>query len=270
MGDVHAQLTPETPGHKKVLNPFESPNDYCSLNEPFVSSPSMFKPAKSSATPHQFKWSIDQLAAIYPVEIDPDDIHRQALYLSHAKLDKEAEDRRQKAIEEFFTKRVIVPSPWTQHEEKQAQFNSTKCVDLNYESPLGREQTVATGKSTVACQTQLSLPIDFNLERILGVYFKTEEHADQSQESLSTSSLRRKLFLDGQVSGSECPSPSSPPSATYDAPPSLSGSSVFNRSISCPMQKPYANSQFGTVFFKSNSRWTKSFQSWEHSKPHIF
>ncbi|XP_077339253.1 protein aurora borealis [Lithobates pipiens] len=243
MGDAHAQLTPETPGQKAVLNPFESPNDYCSLNEPFVSSPSLFKPEKPSATPHQFKWSIDQLAAIYPVEIDPEDIHRQALYLSHAKTDKEVEDRRQKAIEEFFTKRVIVPSPWTQHEGKQAaQFHSTKCVDLNYESPLRRAQTITTGKSTVACQTQLSLPVDFNLERVLGVYFKAEEHADQSQESLSNSSLRRKLFLDGQVSGSECSSPSSPPPGTYDAPPAPLGvlCSIDLSPVRCrsPMQTP--------------------------------
>ncbi|XP_040197296.1 protein aurora borealis [Rana temporaria] len=243
MGDVHAQVTPETPGQKAVLNPFESPNDYCSLHEPFVSSPSLFKPEKSSATPHQFKWSIDQLAAIYPVEIDPEDVHRQALYLSHAKMDKEVEDRRQRAIEEFFTKRIIVPSPWTQHDGKQAaQFHSTKCVDLNYESPLRRAQTVTTGKNTVACQTQLSLPVDFNLERVLGVYFKAEEHPDQSQESLSNSSLRRKLFLDGQVSGSECSSPSSPPPGTYDAPPAALGvlCSIDLSPVRCrsPMQTP--------------------------------
>ncbi|XP_072266633.1 protein aurora borealis isoform X2 [Pyxicephalus adspersus] len=250
MGDVPAQVTPETPGRSGVLNPFESPNDYSSLNEPFVLSPTVFKAAKSSATPHQFKWSIDQLAAIYPVDIDPEDIHRQALYLSRARTDKEIEDRRQKAIEEFFTKRVIVPSPWTQHEGKQAsQFHSTKCVDLNYESPLAREQTVATGKNTVACQTQLSLPTDFNLERILGEYFKTEDHADQSQESLSSSSLRRKLFLDGQVSGSECSSPSSPPAGTFDAPPASLGvlCSIDLSPVRCrsPIQTP-SSGQFSS------------------------
>ncbi|KAG8586204.1 hypothetical protein GDO81_005293 [Engystomops pustulosus] len=225
MGDVRTQLTPETPGRAQVLNPFESPNDYCSLHEPFVSSPTVFMPTKSSATPRQFRWSIDQLAAINPVEIDPEDIHRQALYLSHAKLDKEIEERRQKAIEEFFTKRTIVPSPWTQHEGKQAaQFHSTKCVNLNNESPLAREQDVVTpGKNTVACQTQLSLPVDFNIEKVLGEYFRSEENADQSQENLSSSSLRRKLFLDGQCSGSECSSPSSPPPGSYEAPPGSLG-----------------------------------------------
>ncbi|XP_044141935.1 protein aurora borealis [Bufo gargarizans] len=250
MGDVHAQLTPETPGRVQILNPFESPNDYCSLHEPFVSSPTVFKPKKSSATPRQFRWSIDQLAAINPVDIDPEDIHRQALYLSHAKLDKEIEERRQKAIEEFFTKRTIVPSPWTQHEGKQAaQFHSTKCADLMNESPLAREQAVVSGKSTVACQTLLSLPIDFSIEKVLGEYFRPEENADQSQESLSSSSLRRKLFLDGQCNGSGCSSPSSPPPGSYEAPPASLGvlCSLDLSPVRCrsPMQTP-SSGQFSS------------------------
>ncbi|XP_041439082.1 protein aurora borealis isoform X2 [Xenopus laevis] len=224
MGDVRTQLTPETPGRAAILNPFESPSDYCSLHEPFVSSPSVFKPSKSAATPQQFRWSIDQLAAINPIEIDAEDIHRQALYLSRAKTDKETEERRQKAIEEFFTKRTIVPSPWTQHEGKPAApFHSTKCADLIHESPVGRVQAVQSGKSTVGCQTHLSLPVDFNLEKVLGEYFRAEETADQSQDNLSSSSLRRKLFLDGHASGSECSSPSSPPQEGpyYDPPAAL-------------------------------------------------
>ncbi|KAM4044606.1 protein aurora borealis isoform 2-T2 [Anomaloglossus baeobatrachus] len=231
MGDVRAQLTPETPGRVQILNPFESPNDYCSLHEPFVSSPTVFKPTKTSATPRQFRWSIDQLAAINPVDIDPEDIHRQALYLSQAKLDKEIEERRQKAIEEFFTKRTIVPSPWTQHEGKQAdQFHSTKCIDPNNESPLAREQTANLGKST-------------------GEYFRSEENADQSQENLSSSSLRRKLFLDGQCNGSVCSSPSSPPAGSYEAPPASLGvlCSIDLSPVRCrsPMQTP-SSGQFSS------------------------
>uniref|UniRef100_A0A8C8EE28 Protein aurora borealis n=1 Tax=Otus sunia TaxID=257818 RepID=A0A8C8EE28_9STRI len=190
MGDTKEskmQITPETPGRVTVLNPFESPSDYYTLQEQIVSSPSVFKSTTSSSTPGKFRWSIDQLALINPVEIDSEDVRRQAMYLSHARIDKETEDRRQKAIEEFFTKRLIVPSPWTEHEGKQvSQFNSTKS----------------------ACQTVLSLPVDFNLEKILGEYFRTDEFADQSQENLSSSSLRRKLFLEENGSVSGCLSPS--------------------------------------------------------------
>ncbi|KAM4795982.1 protein aurora borealis [Rhinophrynus dorsalis] len=252
MGDVRTRISPETPGRAAIFNPFESPSDYSSLHEPFVSSPTVFKPSVSSATPQQFRWSIDQLAAINPVEIDSEDIHRQALYLSHAKLDKEIEERRQKAIEEFFTKRTIVPSPWTQHEVKQtAPFHSTKCADLTEESPIGRAQAIQCGKSTVGCQTQLSLPVDFNLEKVLGEYFRAEENAhDQSQDNLSSSSLRRKLFLDGQGSSSECSSPPPlPKEVTHDSPPAPLGvlCSIDLSPVRCrsPMQTP-SSGQFSS------------------------
>ncbi|XP_071406237.1 protein aurora borealis isoform X2 [Pithys albifrons albifrons] len=197
MGDIDEakmQITPETPGRVTILNPFESPSDYYTLQEQIVSSPSVFKSTKPSSTPGKFRWSIDQLALINPVEIDSEDVRRQAMYLSHARIDKETEDRRQKAIEEFFTKRLIVPSPWTEHEGKQvSQFNSTKSIDLNNISPIGRQLSLQPGKSN-------------------GEYFRTDEFADQSQENLSSSSLRRKLFLEenGNVSGCLSPSLHSP------------------------------------------------------------
>ncbi|NXB73276.1 BORA protein, partial [Donacobius atricapilla] len=212
MGDTEEakmQITPETPGRVTILNPFESPSDYYTLQEQIVSSPLVFKSTKSSSTPGKFRWSIDQLALINPVEIDSEDIQRQGMYLSHARIDKETEDRRQKAIEEFFTKKLIVPSPWTEHEGKQvSQFNSTKSIDINNISPIGRQLSLQPGKSNAACQTVLSLPVDFNLEKILGEYFRTDEFADQSQENLSSSSLRRKLFLEENGNVSACLSPS--------------------------------------------------------------
>ncbi|XP_023785716.1 protein aurora borealis [Cyanistes caeruleus] len=212
MGDTEEakmQIAPETPGRVTILNPFESPTDYYTLQEQIVSSPSVFKSTKSSSTPGKFRWSIDQLALINPVEIDSEDIRRQGMYLSHARIDKETEERRQKAIEEFFTKKLIVPSPWTEHESKEvSQFNSTKSIDINNISPIGRQLSLQPGKSNAACQTVLTLPVDFNLEKILGEYFRTDEFADQSQENLSSSSLRRKLFLEENGNVSACLSPS--------------------------------------------------------------
>ncbi|ELW47904.1 Protein aurora borealis [Tupaia chinensis] len=183
MGDVKEskmQITPETPGRVPVLNPFESPSDYSNLHEQTLASPSVFKSTKLP-TPGEFRWSIDQLAVINPVEIDPEDIHRQALYLSHSRIDKDVEDKRQKAIEEFFTKDVIVPSPWTDHEGKQLpEYHSSKCD-----------------------------------------YFRADEFADQSPGNLSSSSLRRKLFLDGNGSISDSLPPASPQSPHGGAQASL-------------------------------------------------
>nr|XP_056717930.1 protein aurora borealis [Euleptes europaea] len=218
--EMKMQITPETPGRLSLQNPFESPSDYSHLQEPTLSSPSFLKSTHSSLTPGKFEWSIENLASINPVEIDSEDIRRQALYLSRTRIDKEMEEKRQKAIEEFFTKSLIVPSPWTNHSGKQyAPFNSTRCVEPNSASPVGREVAGLLGKSNAACQTALSLPVDFDLEKMLGAYFKPDELADQSQESLSTSSLRRKLFLDENGSLSENMSPSS--QSPHDVPASL-------------------------------------------------
>lgn len=126
-------------------------------------------------------------------------------------------------------------------------------------SPLILEDPLSTKKTTVGCQTVLSLPVDFHLDKILGKPLHVSEHSihvmfisvqilpdcqetlsgltnslsvlsvclssptsgeyyrlkevsqqDQVQDTMSSSSLRRKLFLDGQGSGSESSSPPSP------------------------------------------------------------
>ncbi|XP_066517093.1 protein aurora borealis [Hoplias malabaricus] len=209
MGDVvEFQITPETPGRPAIRNPFESPTDYHHLHESLVPSPSVFKCSKaSSPTPAKFKWSIDEMASLLPVHIDQEDIHRQALYLSQSRMDSDIEEKRQNAIEQFFTKGAIVPSPWGHPASKQS-------VKPNYVksslSPLIPEEPQSAKKINATCQTNLSLPVGFDLEKVLGDYYKTDEPSEQVQESLSSSSLRRKLFLDGHGSGSESSTPPSP------------------------------------------------------------
>ncbi|KAM6916689.1 protein aurora borealis [Xenentodon cancila] len=205
MGDhVELQITPETPGRPSVRNPFESPNDYHHLHEPLVPSPSVFKSKTCKATPPKFNWSIDEMASLLPVHIDQEEIQRQSFYLSQTRMDSDIEEKRQNAIDQFFTKATIVPSPWAAPESRRAPHIYKK-------SPLSAT-TEEAEKSSVACQTTLSLPLAFDLEKILGEYYRCEDAYEAVQESLSSSSLRRKLFLDGQssYSGSDSSAPPSP------------------------------------------------------------
>ncbi|XP_029397492.1 protein aurora borealis [Mus pahari] len=245
MGDVSElkmQITPETPGRIPVLNPFESPSDYSNLHEQTLASPSIFKSTKLP-TPGKFRWSIDQLAVINPVEIDPEEIHRQASYLRLSRIDKDVEDKRQKAIEEFFTKDVIVPSPWTDHDGNQpSELHPRKCLNSNDDSPDGRKPSPPSQKCNAACQTLLSLPVDFNLEAILGDYFRADDFVAQSPGNLSSSSLRRKLFLDVNGSISE-----SLPSASPGSPPCSARGSLEGQFSSSPIQNSAKKYSLGSV-----------------------
>ncbi|XP_024153579.1 protein aurora borealis [Oryzias melastigma] len=205
MGDhIEVQITPETPGRPSIRNPFESPNDYHHLREPLVPSPSVFKSKSCKATPPKFNWSIDEMASLLPVHIDPEEIQRQSFYLSQTRTDSDVEEKFQSAIEQFFTKGAIVPSPWAASETRRAPHIYKK-------SPLSETAAEPTEKISVGCQTVLSLPLTFDLEKLLGEYYRNEDACDAVQESLSSSSLRRKLFLDGQFSYSSSDS-SAPPS----------------------------------------------------------
>ncbi|KAL3971907.1 transferrin receptor [Sarotherodon galilaeus] len=206
MGDhAEIQITPETPGRPSIRNPFESPNDYHHLREPLVPSPSVFKSLPCKATPPKFNWSIDEMASLLPVHIDPEEIQRQSFYLSQTRTDSDIEEKRQNAIEQFFTKGIIVPSPWAAPETR-------KVPQISKSSSMSAMIAEEPEKISVGCQTTLTLPLAFDLEKVLGEYYRYEEVCDPVQESLSSSSLRRKLFLDGQnsYSGSDSSSPPSP------------------------------------------------------------
>lgn len=206
MGDpveVTSQIAPETPGRPSIRNPFESPNDYHHLREALVPSPSVFKYKPCKTTPPKFHWSIEDMASHFPVHIDQEEILRQSFCLSQTRHDSDIEEKRQNAIEQFFTKGTIVPSPWPRPETRKGLelFKTSSVAEMIAEEPE---------RISVACQTTLSLPLTFNLEKVLGDYYRYEEACEAVQESLSSSSLRRKLFLDGLGSSSDSSGPPSP------------------------------------------------------------
>ncbi|XP_056147387.1 protein aurora borealis [Lampris incognitus] len=264
MGDhVEPQITPETPGRPSIRNPFESPSDYHHLHEPLVPSPSVFKSKPNKATPAKFNWSIDEMASLLPVHIDPEDIQRQSLYLSQTRIDFEVEEKCQTAIEKFFTKEAIVPSPWAN------TATQIPTQSHNNKSPMSPVITEEPGKFSVACQTALSLPVTFDLEKIVGEYYHLEEVCDAVQESFSSSSLRRKLFLDGQASSdSENFSPERGHCRKQELLLGVGGravaevdtpASIFSSPVSCPRVAPtpstgqFSSSPIQQGYFRDHS-----------------
>ncbi|RXM98209.1 Protein aurora borealis [Acipenser ruthenus] len=90
-----------------------------------------------------------------------------------------------------------------------------------------------------------------------GDYYKTEEAADQSHESLCSSSLRRKLFLDGIGSESEVSSPPTPERSPCVAPVGSNGvlSSSYLSPVHCktPVETP-SSGQFSSSPIQGGSR----------------
>lgn len=89
----------------------------------------------------------------------------------------------------------------------------------------------------------------------LGEYYRNEEACDAVQESLSSSSLRRKLFLDGQGSDSSSP-PSPERSHARQERPSLTQRDealggvegcIFSSPVSCGVSAPTPSTVSGDV-----------------------
>uniref|UniRef100_A0A3B4F571 Protein aurora borealis n=1 Tax=Pundamilia nyererei TaxID=303518 RepID=A0A3B4F571_9CICH len=239
MGDhAQIQITPETPGRPSIRNPFESPNDYHHLREPLVPSPSVFKSLPCKATPPKFNWSIDEMASLLPVHIDPEEIQRQSFYLSQTRTDSDIEEKRQNAIEQFFTKGIIVPSPWAAPETRkvpQISKNSKLSYHLCYLLILVEEPEKISENQTICCQVTVSVFCFCFF--LTGEYYRYEEVCDPVQESLSSSSLRRKLFLDGQNSYSGSDS-SSPPRDCIEASEGEAVSAIFSSPSACGVSAP--------------------------------
>ncbi|XP_066276804.1 protein aurora borealis-like [Branchiostoma lanceolatum] len=218
-----------TASQGSTINPFEvGVEDRLHLT---ALSPSVFDKVGStpSSRSTEFRWSIDQMAILHPADIPMEEVSKQhdTLHLTH---DRDVEEKAQRAINQFFSQSVVVPSPWTQSSPRRktrmtGQQGGAEGAD---QEASFTETRAKEGTSHASCQTLLTLPPDFNLEAILGPeYFSTPQPVpeDQEQEVLSTSSLRRKLFFQGDLSTPFSPVKSSSPKCkkgggqSMDSPP---------------------------------------------------
>ncbi|XP_072182177.1 uncharacterized protein [Diadema setosum] len=231
-GDPSTNASPPSSNSLSVanltVNPFET-ESLDSMHLPAF-SPSVFKPSQDtprtkSKKDNDFRWSIDQMSLLFPADIDERPLQQETSILT-----KEKEQQVQEAITQFFNQKTVVPSPWSESRPMKHVTFSPNPPSVSVLSEHSAENSVnsppnssflnsLTGRVDASCQTSLTLPLDFDLEGLLGkgrfLYTKS------SVESFPLAPLRRKLFT--QSESSSVPS-ASPESARESGPfsPSLS------------------------------------------------
>lgn len=248
-GHRNHRVTPSTPR----TNPFEN-YDPSELTMSII-SPSVFGISKerskingstadkdpsasenveeSDTSSKPFRWSIDQLAILYPADIDITDkeVSKQEIYRTP---DLEYEKKVEAAIDEYFSQNFIVPSPWIGQSGAKHQSRLNDLMDCNG-SPIlnssagnggaegsngnadssamnvGRSSVAASCRMTksantstaqpavreVSCQTKLTIPFDIDLEKILGAYMSTTEEVVVVNSNDSSFTSRNNSMLDG-------------------------------------------------------------------------
>ena len=191
-----SNISQRTSHKQKVYNPFDA-----ALIERLQSpifSPSVFSHTKTPAsckTP-TFRWNIDELALLKPVNFDE-------LQDGMTSFESDVEAHAQAAIDKFFAhNNVIVPSPQTSEQCHLHSGNKWKnrqnATDIlqhtgNSEHLFRVSEEKLPEVADAACQTTLTLPVDFALDKLLADFYTFNSTNDDIAE-LSNSSLRRKLF----------------------------------------------------------------------------
>ncbi|VDD95680.1 unnamed protein product [Enterobius vermicularis] len=200
-----------------TTNPFDS-GMLENLSTTTAFSPDMFS-AKSKDTSSQssFRWSIEQMARLHPVDID----ESQSDIVESP--DSALEARLNSAIEKFWSsQKFVVPSPDTNmvkspcglgdsgNRYKQASHSEHRFGegrgtnrDKKYEeSPLVRGGARPAGlRKHKEIQTLLTFPPSLDLVKLLGGRFQYDEEEGGAEEAafeanLSINTLRRKLFTE--------------------------------------------------------------------------
>ncbi|XP_063846275.1 uncharacterized protein LOC135092048 isoform X1 [Scylla paramamosain] len=217
----------QTPKQQRValsasahVNPFEVGAESLYLS---AVSPSLFQQvvSPSQKTDINFRWSIDQMAALQPVNIETSPFMQVETF-----VDPEYERRAQDAIDRFFTtQQSVIPSPWT-GSNKSVSVVKKMCVQQSQASPsLPPPRT-----QTVWCQTELTLPpvLPPALEEALKPFCTfTQNQAWQGSGEgdeagcLNNTTLRRKLLFGHDDLASNTPSQGGSEPSSPTAPHSL-------------------------------------------------
>nr|XP_053655736.1 uncharacterized protein LOC128704651 [Cherax quadricarinatus]XP_053655737.1 uncharacterized protein LOC128704651 [Cherax quadricarinatus]XP_053655738.1 uncharacterized protein LOC128704651 [Cherax quadricarinatus]XP_053655739.1 uncharacterized protein LOC128704651 [Cherax quadricarinatus]XP_053655740.1 uncharacterized protein LOC128704651 [Cherax quadricarinatus] len=188
---------PQTPQQRRILNhhsinPFEVGAECLQL--PTV-SPSLFRHvvSPSQKVDGKFRWSIDQLALLHPVNIETSPFNQADVV-----IDPDYERQAQDAIDKFFTHHTVASSPWT-GSEKAVNLLRMLCTPVQSAASHPVSHT-----NTVWCQTELSLPpvLPEAVEEALRPFctFTQEQWWQGSTENdegtnINNTTLRRKLLF---------------------------------------------------------------------------
>ncbi|XP_041467030.1 uncharacterized protein LOC121417404 [Lytechinus variegatus] len=196
-----------------TVNPFDTAS-LDSMHLPAF-SPSVFKSSQDTPCSKKksgFRWSIDQMSLLFPADIDELPQQQDASFIP-----KEKEEQVQQAINQFFSQKVVVPSPWSESKPMKQVTFSPKPPTVSILSEHSADNSLCSstngsflgsvsGKVDVSCQTAITLPLNFDLEAFLGkgrfMYTKS------SVESFPVAPLRRKLFTQSESSSNGVPSAS--------------------------------------------------------------
>lgn len=213
-----------------LFNPFDSCAE--TLQMPTV-SPSLFKEVISPSTAREtdganFRWSIEQIALLNPVSIEMPPNNSGFDTPHDPEYEKEAQD----AIDKYFSRRCVLPSPWTNSvpkskikaEPSQCKYSLPTSHNFTPHLPNNNRNKVFSGPAkckvensskkfnTVSCQTALSFPSELppEFEAMLARFTNpgNNDQADsvESSFSFSNTSLRRRLLFSNDDVSSCSPS----------------------------------------------------------------
>ncbi|XP_041367599.1 uncharacterized protein LOC121382153 [Gigantopelta aegis] len=201
----HVECVYTTP-HGMVVNPFDT-NERLHLPS---CSPGLFTVTSTPGSDDggTFRWNIEHIAALNPADIDEMPFYQDNV---PKHFDCDIEERAQRAIENYFANHLIAPSPWSDGKKKYCP-PTTPGSENRYKRPenmcpedlqgsIQKELVKKRLTQDVSCQTTLTLPMNFDLQSILGEFMTFDKQEESiSQADLSSSSLRRKLFFQGDTS----------------------------------------------------------------------